>query len=315
MQSYVLASNSFNPYLNLAVENYLVTQAKIDSCILFLWRNDKTVVIGKNQNPYSECNVDTLACDNGMLARRLTGGGAVYHDEGNVNFSFVMGKEIYNVERQLSVIIKALASFGITAVSNGRNDIITEGKKFSGNAFLNKKNASLHHGTILIRLNKENMAKYLTVSKEKLYAKGVKSTVSRVINLEQLCSSINYDSLCSELIKQFNIEYGESQKLDFSDLITNEKVSKLAELFGSKDFLFGKWARETSAVTTRYDWGCLSVHKDSGGNTVAYSTDCLYPEVLQKAQSLLNKKAVVFEDDFEKEIVNTLLSKIKKVGG
>lgn len=310
MQSYVLISNSYNPYLNLAVENYLLEVSK-QSNILFLWRNDKTVVIGKNQNPYAECNVDSLYADKGLLARRLTGGGAVYHDEGNINFSFIMDKDDYCVERQLSVIIKALQAFGITAESNGRNDITAEGKKFSGNAFLKKKDACLHHGTLLIKLSTENMAKYLTVSKEKLYAKGVKSTASRVINLAQLCSDVNNKNLSEELIKAFEKEYGKAQELDFGELVANEKVAKMAELFQTQEFLFGKWIAEDT-TTIRYEWGCLSLHKDKDDNIVCCSTDCLYPDVLEKVGMLLDKKAVIFEDDFEREIVNTIISKIAK---
>lgn len=308
MEPYILISNSLNPYLNLAVESYLVEHCKIAEVGLFLWRNDKTVVIGKNQNPFAECNVNALKKDNGFLARRLTGGGAVYHDEGNVNFSFIVSKDIYNVERQLNIIIKALKIFNIDAEFNGRNDITTDGKKFSGNAFLHKKNCSLHHGTILIKLNKDNMEKFLTISKEKLYAKGVKSTSSRIINLEQLSTEINYDSLSKALIACFIAEYGNAQELDFGSLVAKGEVPKLQQLFASKDFLFGKWKEEVTTSTMRYEWGCLSTHKDIEGNNIAYSTDCMYPNVMEKVYLLRNKKDVVFEDNLEREIANTILS-------
>lgn len=307
MKSFILISKSLNPYLNLAVENYLVEHCTA-SVILFLWRNDKTIVIGKNQNPFAECNVDALTLDNGYLARRLTGGGAVYHDEGNVNFSFIMNKEIYNVPRQLNVIIEALKVFNIEAESNGRNDITTEGKKFSGNAFLHRKYNSLHHGTILIKLNKANMEKYLTVAKEKLYAKGVKSTSSRIINLAQLSNEINYESLSRELINAFKIEYGEAEVLDFAQLEQNAEVLRLSNLFASNDFLYGKWNKEATTKTIRYDWGCLAIHQDISGNSIAYSTDCLYPNVMEKVSLLIRKKQVFFEDELEKQIANKILS-------
>ena len=128
-----IVSNQTEPYWNIAVENYLVEYA--DTVTLYLWRNRRTVVIGQNQNPYSEVNVEALEADGGYLMRRKTGGGAVYHDDGNLNFSFVIPKELYDQQRQFSVIQRAVESFGLHTELSGRNDILAEGRKFSGNAF------------------------------------------------------------------------------------------------------------------------------------------------------------------------------------
>ena len=100
----IIIGNQYNPYINLAVESKLLDNYLPDTITMFLWKNSKTVVIGTNQNPYSECDIDTLFADGGFIARRRTGGGAVYHDLGNLNFSFVADKDIYDVKRQMRVI-------------------------------------------------------------------------------------------------------------------------------------------------------------------------------------------------------------------
>ena len=117
-----IVSNQTEPYWNIAVENYLVETA--DAVTLYLWKNRRTVVIGQNQNPFSEVNVEALEADGGYLMRRRTGGGAVYHDDGNLNFSFVVPKALYDQQRQFSVIQRAVESFGLHTVLSGRNDIL-----------------------------------------------------------------------------------------------------------------------------------------------------------------------------------------------
>ena len=133
MNTMIRTANT-DPWHNLALEECLFATPSLGP-VLYLWRNQNTVVIGKHQNAWKECRTQLLEEEGGKLARRSTGGGAVFHDLGNLNFTFIMPTELYNVKRQCGVILKALRSLNIDAEFTGRNDLTIKGAKFSGNAF------------------------------------------------------------------------------------------------------------------------------------------------------------------------------------
>ena len=197
-----------NPYENLAIEEFF-TGGEENSPLFLLWQNNNTIVIGKNQNPFSECNLSELEKQKTTLVRRSSGGGAVFHDMGNLCFSFIMPKHIYDIDRQFSVIINALQEFDIAAAPSGRNDIEISGCKFSGSAFFSK-SMYCHHGTLLIDTDFSKLSLLLTPSKQKIESKGIKSVVSRVVNLSQICPLITVKNLSNALISTFQKEYGEA---------------------------------------------------------------------------------------------------------
>lgn len=183
MKLKVIKTDCRNPYMNLAAEEHLTFNAEEGEVILYLWQNAHTVVIGRNQNPWRECNVERIKQDGVYLARRMSGGGAVYHDLGNLNFTFIARDGLYDIGRQTDVILLACRLMGVNAVKTGRNDLTVDGKKFSGHAYYSSNGYNYHHGTVMMCVASEDLPKYLRVSEAKLKSKGVASVRSRVANL------------------------------------------------------------------------------------------------------------------------------------
>ena len=196
-----------DPYENLALEQTLLERVEEGECILYLWQNARTVVIGRNQNPWKECRTTLLTEEGGRLARRLSGGGAVFHDLGNLNFTFLMREEDYDLSRQLRVIETACLSLGVPVERSGRNDLLADGRKFSGNAFYHHLGRAYHHGTLMVDVDLEMVQRYLSPSKAKLAAKGVDSVRSRVVNLKEFVPDLTVDNLKNALVSAFASVY------------------------------------------------------------------------------------------------------------
>ena len=204
----IVRSTSFDPWYNLALEEHLLRTIGPDQVVLYLWQNQGTVVIGRNQNAWKQCRCRELEADGKKLARRLSGGGAVYHDLGNLNFTFIMERRNYNLERQLGVILKAVGKQGIEAEFSGRNDIVVQGRKFSGNAFYFEELSAYHHGTILVDVDFEDMTRYLQVSQAKMRSKAIESVQARVVNLKSLNPDISIETMAAALAEAFVEVYG-----------------------------------------------------------------------------------------------------------
>ncbi|MCR4956900.1 MAG: lipoate--protein ligase [Lachnospiraceae bacterium] len=255
----IYCAKGTNPYRNLAIEEYLTFHTKPGECILFLWQNQNTVVIGKNQNAYKECKVSKLEESGGYLARRLSGGGAVYHDLGNLNFTFCIRKEEYDLDRQLNVILRAVKSFGLNAEKTGRNDIVAEGRKFSGNAFFSSGEYAYNHGTIMIDVNRAKLSDYLTVSAEKLKAKGVDSVKSRVVNLHDLNPEITVESMGDALAKAFDEEYELEATPWMPGTDELEDINIRAKKFASEDWRFNKKLILSNCISRRFPFGEVEI--------------------------------------------------------
>jgi lipoate-protein ligase A len=220
-----------NPYFNLALEEYVLKELTFNENYILLWQNKPTIVIGRNQNTIEEINNEYIKKKNICVVRRLSGGGAVYHDEGNLNFTFITNNDdsnAANFKKFTEPVIKTLQKLGVPAEFSGRNDIVIEGKKFSGNAQYYHKGKVLHHGTILFNSDLEEVKSALNVKADKIESKGIKSVRSRVTNIiDYLPEVMSINDFKDELLKQVfdNIPYKE-YKLTDHDL---ENINKLVE--------------------------------------------------------------------------------------
>jgi lipoate-protein ligase A len=309
----VVVSNQYNPYLNLAVETYLTDHQEEGVVTMYLWKNERTVVIGLNQNPFSECDVKRLEEEGGHLMRRRTGGGAVYHDLGNLNFSFIADKRDYEVRKQQSVIQEALKPFGLEAAISGRNDLTCQGRKFSGNAFFNGTVNNLHHGTLLIKTDAEKMQRYLTVNKAKLQKHGVQSVASRVVNLSEL-AAITSENIVEPLIESFEKVYGmKATTLDFGSIAASDEIQDTARRISSHAYLYGKWDHFHTTQRQQFPWGNVDIQlevDESQGRIqhVRIASDCLDTDIVNKTEDLLKGQSIKVRPHSDNPIVNDILN-------
>jgi lipoate-protein ligase A len=278
----IFISKSTNPWFNLAYEEQLVGEVAKDEVYLYLWQNQHTVVIGKHQNPWREILVSDLEKDMGKVARRLSGGGAVYHDLGNLNFTFVMNRKNEDLHKQLKVIVEGVKKLGIDAEFSGRNDILAEGRKFSGNAFYYGKENYYHHGTILVDVDMSSLGKYLNVSMKKLSAKGVESVKSRVINLKELNPDMTIQSTMDAVAEAFEEIYGKAESVtSISEDTASENAKERYHHYASWDWRFGKTPAFDVTFEEKFTWGELvlsfklkgAIIEESGIFSDAMSTD------------------------------------------
>lgn len=292
----IVESGENDPWYNLALEEYLLQQVGEGEIILYLWQNQNTVVIGRNQNAWKECRCQLLEREGGKLARRLSGGGAVFHDIGNLNFTFIMDKKLYNLEKQLQVILSAVRNLGIEAGFSGRNDLEVAGKKFSGNAFYFSEKTAYHHGTILIDVDVNKLTKYLQVSREKIISKGIDSVRSRVINLKELEPELNIDMMKKALSTSFLSYYlkEDIREVTRPCLYLPSRLPGLRELYrkySSWEWSFGKSPQFDMNISNRFEWG---------GIELGFSL-----------KDGIIKEASIYSDVMETELISLLAEKLK----
>ena len=253
----VFVSESLDVYYNQAIEKYFLDRIEDDEVILYLWQNDRTIVIGANQDAYGECDIEKLEKDGGHLTRRITGGGAVYHDKGNLNFTFITPKALYDLSKQEEVILKALDCLGIRAAKTGRNDLVIDGRKFSGHAYYKGKKSCLHHGTLMLEVDEGRLQDYLRVSLAKLHSKNVASVRSRIINLKSVREDLDLDTLKKALIHSAELIY--ETKAEPYTVFDQDELTKLEVQFKDDKWRYGKLYKEGRAIEKRFDFGTVRI--------------------------------------------------------
>lgn len=264
----IYRSTSVNPFVNLAVESFLFNNPKDpDEYTLYLWRNGPSVIIGKFQSAWRECEVQKMEDEKVNLVRRPSGGGAVYQDLGNSIFTFLSPKsDKTSIEMNNSILLDALKKYDINAVATGRNDLHVDGRKISGAAFRNTRDRSLHHGTILLDLDMTALGRYLTPNKVKLQSKGVSSVESHVLNLKTRIPSITHEGIGQALVDSFLKAHEGTCAVEDIDgdiiLKTEPHVREVAAQLEDWDWRFGsKEPPFTHKIeTSRLSWGTFDVN-------------------------------------------------------
>lgn len=219
-----------DPQINLAIEEYALKNLDINENYLLFYINEPSIIIGKNQNTIEEINTDYVEKNGIKVVRRLSGGGAVYHDLGNLNFSFITkddGESFHNFRKFTEPVVAALKKLGVNAELSGRNDLEVEGRKISGNAQFSTKGRMFSHGTLMLNSEIENVVSALKVKKDKIESKGIKSVRSRVANISEfLTEKMEISEFRSLLLR--NIFEGQDQIPEY--VLTEEDWEKIHQL-------------------------------------------------------------------------------------
>lgn len=320
----LIVSKTLKPQLNLAYEEYLVKNASEEDDIFFLWQNDETVVIGRNQNPWKECNVEQIKKDRINLVRRLTGGGAVFHDKGNLNFTFISKWSSTKIEENFTVIIEALRVCGIDAVFTGKNDLLVMNKKVSGNAFVQEGPILCHHGTLLIDADLSRLADYLTVSDLKLKSKGIESVRSRVSNLIHFNGCLTVKIVVDQLInafKEFRLKDIISEYVD--EAYINHQLVGSNNRYLDWSWNFGSSPEFDAVFYGRFEWGEIEInlmvldgiitevriYSDSNDVTLAKQIELALCDIRFEKDIITEKLATISRYEI-KDILNMMYEKM-----
>ncbi len=307
----IVTSDSVDPYGNLALEEFLLGKVAPGLCILYLWQNENTVVIGRNQSALDECRCAELAAAGGHVARRLSGGGAVYHDLGNQNFTFLMPKADFDKAKQTRVLCEAMRMLGMDAQVSGRNDLTIDGKKFSGHAYYHSRAAmpaSYHHGTIMVDVDSSALARYLNVNPLKLAAKGVQSVRSRVANLVEFSPGLS----CEQVREAVACAFGQVYGLPVGKLSLDAEeaaVAQLRERYASDAWIFKDDRPLDQSAQARFSWGTNRLDwscRDGRIEKASLWSDGLDADELERIPQLL--VGVVLDGGASRESVRAALA-------
>ncbi|MGB3018024.1 MAG: lipoate--protein ligase, partial [Ignavibacteria bacterium] len=279
----IIRNNGINdPTINLALEEYCVRNLNMNDDYLLFYINEPSIIIGKHQNTIEEINSGYVNENGIQVVRRISGGGAVYHDKGNLNFSFMTkysNESIHNFKYFTGPVIKVLAELGVNAELNGRNDITVSDRKISGNAQFTDTKSMFSHGTLLFDSHLEDVAKALNVRIDKIESKGIKSVRSRVANITEFLShKMSIDEFRQKIIdsifsNQDSVEYFELSDEQWSDVM-NLSESK----YRNWDWNYGRSPEFNIQKVNRFDFGQIDARinvKDGVINSIKIYGDFL----------------------------------------
>lgn len=302
----LILSKNYSPFFNLPLEEIMLKDEENQEDLIFLYQNENSVIVGRNQNTNEEIKRDVLEKAGVALYRRISGGGAVYQDLGNICFAFITNKGEHNYAKFLTPIIEFLQSLGLDAKFKGRNDLEVNGAKVSGNAQFIYKNRIVHHGTLLFNANLEKLSEFLIPSPLKIASKGIKSMRQRVTNiLDELETKITInefiEKLATFLIQKYQAKLIEPSEKNLKQLET------LSSERASEKWLYGSNPGFEIVNEQKFEKGILKVSLNVEKNLITnikFEGDFLSQrDVSEVATLFLNK-------EYNKLIIKQILSKI-----
>lgn len=302
-------NNNNNPYYNLASEEYLLKYEKdlLNEDLFIIWQNDNAIIIGNNQNLFSEVNLLYANENNVNILRRVSGGGAVYHDINNINFTFIKRnkKKEFNFKECLSEILNYFHSLKLNAYFSGRNDILVDEKKVVGNAVYFYQNDYMLHGCILYDVNIEVLVNCLNVDKTKLISKGIESVKSRVTNLKEYLK-LDTNDFVNDILKYFEKKYN-TQTINLN-LLDNSKVKELVETkFANYEYTYNKTYDFNYSNKIKIESGLISVNLElelTNIKNIEFYTDDLF------AFNFKNIKEIFINQKYDINNIKSILNKI-----
>ncbi|MDR2953060.1 MAG: lipoate--protein ligase, partial [Treponema sp.] len=293
---FYVESRNTDPYFNLALEQFVFDSLDASYSFFMLWQNHNSIIVGKHQNTHAEINAAAVKELGINVVRRLSGGGAVYHDMGNLNYTFITNAgadDAFDFSAFYGPIKDALVSFGVPVETSGRNDMTVQGKKFSGNAQYLKRGRVLHHGTILYDSDLEMLSRALKVSNDKIESRGIRSVRGRVANIrpymkKDLSIGEFWNALIKHIFESFSMrEY----------VLSTEEITKVEEL---KERVYSQWA---------WNYGASPPHNVRKTRRVE---GCGTFEILLDVGDLGIIKNVAFYGDFFGNVEPVLLAEMLK---
>ncbi|KIY73905.1 Lipoyltransferase and lipoate-protein ligase [Cylindrobasidium torrendii FP15055 ss-10] len=257
----IYVSQSSNPYFNLSFEDWQVAlfrHKETDSPLLFLYRDQPCVVIGRNQNPWKEVNLPSLHRRGIPFIRRRSGGGTVYHDLGNTNFSIHLARTAFDRGSTGQSVLSAVRALGIDAALNDRNDVTVHGDKVSGSAYKIVNKRAYHHGTMLISTDLNTLGDLLRTNKPTMKTRGVASVRSPVCNLQRHNIATTHDAFCDSMIAVFRDEYSDASPVRYvSEKDDNEDIRKGMNEMKSWNWAYGQTPEFTYTIQQEFPWGVV----------------------------------------------------------
>lgn len=294
MMNRIFLSQETDPYYNVALEYQLLEEAQ-DNTTLFLWQNSPAVIFGRNQSLFTEVDTNYLLKNNICPVRRFSGGGAVFQDLGNLNFTFITKEKNANPKKYLKTLHKALLFLNIECEFSGRNDLLCNGKKFSGHAYFINDDNYLYHGTLMIDVNLDMLTNVLKPSFLKLNSKGINSVRSRVINLSQINKTITKEKIIDNIIEAFKDLFGKCETIKY--LNKNNCSAPMYSKIKTDEWIYKESPQFSISIEKKLNIGNVTISCDV--------EDGLIKQIKVQTDSLH-----IFDfSEFEKDMIGTIYKK------